>query len=85
MTSYPIRWNGVRTDYVAISTSVHTFVRMYECVCVWQQNEVRKEKHMTNLALLLHKSASREANFSQAAVRIDGDGAIKLQLGRAYT
>lgn len=34
MTSYPIRWNGVPTDYVAISTSVHTFVRMYECVCV---------------------------------------------------
>lgn len=29
MTSYPILWSGLWTDCVAISTSVHTFVRTY--------------------------------------------------------
>lgn len=63
MTSYPILWSGLWTDCVAISTSVHTFVRTYVRM-TRRQNEVRKENHMTNLALLLHKSAAACEKFA---------------------
>lgn len=35
MTSYPIRWSGLWTNYVAISTSVHTYVRTHALAAEW--------------------------------------------------